>query len=314
MVKIAVIDEFYIEDIDICNIVEIEKSQLKTSSHGRDCVSILKKYIPNSQIDGINIFNDTKASTIKLIKALEYCLRSVVPYHYINISLGTEDMRYNKKIDILLREISKKGTKIIAAFNNNLKFSYPAYSRFVYTAINKKHFSSSKSIIPLENLFVVDNLWVNKTYGFSNSYAAPTLILNFIEKEVQKPVEFESLNNIRTLDPKLLAYKTSNIPIIKLNKKSKTKEISTLLEELNSLSYRAILVTKRIKYNSYSFKIPQDYDITGFLINIVEFISPSIIFYDFENSILNQLSDYSLKLDYYFDAKESIFRRFDYEA
>lgn len=89
------------------------------------CGEILKK-CPCAHIDVYPLFNaQHEADPSDLLEILDFILKNE-NYDIINLSLGTSDGSYFFEFDRLCTEFQKKGTIIVAAFDNFGSMTYPA--------------------------------------------------------------------------------------------------------------------------------------------------------------------------------------------
>ncbi len=94
-------------------------------SHGTICAAIIFKYAKNIQIVSIRITDDNNNGTItELYLALKWCERNHVDI--INLSLGYSDFFWDKKLYYICEDLKNKGVVIVAAENNNGKYTIPS--------------------------------------------------------------------------------------------------------------------------------------------------------------------------------------------
>ncbi|URZ04323.1 S8 family serine peptidase [Clostridium felsineum] len=137
--KIAIIDDgvnsssdLYVEkmeqDLVVGDNLEIfiRKDKSDRISHGTVCAAIIKKYIQNPCIISIKILDELtrKGNVNKLCRAIEWCIDNDV--NIINLSNGSVYYKDFERLRNICNRAFDKGIYIVAAKNNNNKYTIPA--------------------------------------------------------------------------------------------------------------------------------------------------------------------------------------------
>ena len=211
MAKICVVDSGYnrealsvnskITGIDFISnnsgFLAIQKEIKDDIRHGTAVVSTIFQQNPEAEIIVCKIFDDDYiADQDKLLYILNYIEKNI-DCDILNMSFGITECHLIPQLKDVCQKISRKGTSIIAAFDNNGGVSYPACFEHVigvdsfmpYTG-NKYQFIENSIINIRLNIgmkrFIIDN----QHYIFSGSSFASAFITGFISKNLN------TINNI----------------------------------------------------------------------------------------------------------------------
>lgn len=160
-----------------------QTSYINTASHGTVCAGIIRKMTKEARIYSLKILDDTLCgSTVKLIKALEWCLRNDM--HIINLSLGTTNSKDFKAIQHYIKYLNQEGIIIVAALNNNCTYTIPASLPEVVGVCSQENFHDfelvDNSIIGID-VIACSNYWIQLDpkegiqTPYCNSFAAPAV-------------------------------------------------------------------------------------------------------------------------------------------
>ncbi|MHB1313939.1 MAG: S8 family serine peptidase [Christensenellales bacterium] len=116
-------------DLEVCSDLSLKQwkhRQYIDYSHGTTCASIVKHFAPDAVIGSIKILDSkTKSSNHKaLIAALQWCITNGIKR--CNLSLGTNACRDFDELYHCVQQALSSGMMIVAAQNNNGKFTLPA--------------------------------------------------------------------------------------------------------------------------------------------------------------------------------------------
>lgn len=203
----------------------------ETISHGTTCASIIKKYAPNSKIGSIKIIpdNNNRTSIYNLVKALEWCYDNNIKF--IHMSLGSSDYSEISFLEDIIEKLLIKKCIIIAALNNNMKFSIPSC---IDGVICVKHSSILKDDqfykcdVGLFDADFVASSYHNlvKSNGdeyttpLCNSYAAPLItanIYNDYQSNLSGILPLKTITFIEKLRNTSLVNNKFTIPIYRVN-------------------------------------------------------------------------------------------------
>lgn len=174
----------FLEIKDVSAGFEKQTANINSHSHGTICASIIRKMAKSAKLYSLKILdtNSLSASTDKLVRAFEWCLKNDI--HIINLSLGTVNSRDFNTIQKWVRTLVKSGKIIVAAVNNKNTYTLPASLPEVIGVSSEESLSGFKFV--KESIIGVDILAGSKhpvklnseesiTTPFCNSYAAPAV-------------------------------------------------------------------------------------------------------------------------------------------
>jgi len=162
--------------------------------HGTTVAGIIRKYSPNAELCSVKVFPDNllKTTCIQLIAALNWCLKKDIPL--INLSLGTIEPEDFRAVSDIIDKLLRNGTTIVAACNNNGKFTLPAMHRGVHGVQAGNNLVDDQFIVnPKDNsvryiasssheLVFLDEKPIRTP--ITNSYAAPTVTAAFANGKI----------------------------------------------------------------------------------------------------------------------------------
>lgn len=128
-VNVAVIDtEVYthtvLKDIKINN---LWNNDLKIKLwHGTAVCGEIYQECQDVEIDVYPVFRDMNTEVHSILSVLKDILESEKTYNVINMSLGIEDATFESSLRDICIALQKKGSIIVAAFNNDGTMTYPA--------------------------------------------------------------------------------------------------------------------------------------------------------------------------------------------
>lgn len=94
--------------------------------HGTAVYNVIAREAPDAEICLVKIFDDDfSVDEMRLIRALNYIYEHI-PCRIINMSLGICSGEYLSQLETVCKKISDRSTIIVAAFDNNGAYSYPA--------------------------------------------------------------------------------------------------------------------------------------------------------------------------------------------
>ena len=173
--------------------------EIITTDHGTTIAAIIKKYAPDATFCSVRIFipqsqGRMRTSCDKLIAALKWCLKKEIPI--INLSLGTVDERDFKKLSKIINQLLKNGHTVVAACNQNGKYTLPAMYpgvlgvRFDRTLCENEYIKAYTNdgidFIASSNHELYCNLGFTYHTQISNSYAAPTITAAVVNGEISR--------------------------------------------------------------------------------------------------------------------------------
>ncbi|MGI6576902.1 MAG: S8 family serine peptidase [Eubacteriales bacterium] len=162
--------------------------------HGTTVAGIIKKYAPTVELCSVRIFSGgiLKTTCKHLISALKWCKRMKIPL--VNLSLGTTDPEDFDEVRTIIEQMIGQGQIIVAATNNNGKYTVPASLPGVYGVVADPKLCDdqigacinpdSEKLIPASSrhqLILPDGNTI--ITGITNSFAAPTVAAYLIVKE-----------------------------------------------------------------------------------------------------------------------------------
>jgi hypothetical protein len=158
---------------------------LPISIHGTVIAGIIRKYAPQVEFCSINIFpNQSMKTTSKhLITALKWCYSMEIPL--INMSVGSITQSDFKNISRIINKLCDNGQTIVAAANNNGRYTLPAmHSKVIgvasdlalngYSYLKLQSNRELNYIASSRHTLLLPTQQVFETRG-SNSAAAPTI-------------------------------------------------------------------------------------------------------------------------------------------
>ncbi len=134
-IKIAVIDTNIFLEHSILTGAQIEKKNIFNmqyvegeSGHGTAVCSIIVKECPQVELTVFPIFESTvdAIEIEKLEKVLAYIGESDVIYDIVNLSSGVVELEDPNELYCLCKQITDKGTMMVAAYDNSGIMTYPA--------------------------------------------------------------------------------------------------------------------------------------------------------------------------------------------
>lgn len=183
-------------------------------SHATICAGIINKYCSGIVINSIKVLSseNRKGNIDQLIKALYWCAENNIDI--VNLSLGSVYFKDFSRIKKCINDITSRGVIIVAALNNNDKFTMPAclshvigvksdkdFSNECYHFISKPWYGIDVLASGIHKLKFKSQEYITKS---TNSYAAP-LITSIIARFIQEYGCSLSFEQIR-----FLLYKNSN--------------------------------------------------------------------------------------------------------
>ncbi|GGF94562.1 hypothetical protein GCM10010912_44390 [Paenibacillus albidus] len=151
-------------------------------SHGTICGIIIKNNASLAALCSVKILNSKKgkASKEQLIRALYWCLENGV--RIVNMSIGSINIKDFDDIKNCVNYVAAKGLIIIAAVNNNGRYTVPACLTNVigvscnqFNLKEEGYYFVGNSLMGID-VFTSGRHFLNSTFGYcnpSNSYATP---------------------------------------------------------------------------------------------------------------------------------------------
>lgn len=108
-------------------ILERQETEDTDLSHGTICAAILSKYAPGAVLSSIKVVDSKMhlGSSRQLEAALRWCLERKEPM-LISLSIGTVQSQDFDRLRVLLSGLYRKGSVIIAAYDNRFRYTVPA--------------------------------------------------------------------------------------------------------------------------------------------------------------------------------------------
>lgn len=195
--KIALLDvqvntrQFDLHDVDLLCVDNerhiIPGSYFKKNdvlyNHGTICAAIIRKYAPKTPIVNIAILEQDSLTcdVEKLMAALKWCTENEI--HMIHLSAGTTNILDYVKLSSIEYDVNMKNTILIAAQNNNSKYTMPASLPNVIGVRKNIHYTSEQYKVMYNTIDGINieasglHTLQNKDIIFDtqncNSYAAP---------------------------------------------------------------------------------------------------------------------------------------------
>lgn len=241
-IKIAILDsgvktthkEFVGNDIKgfsliVCNDTIIKYDDFDDEiGHGTAVYYLINKFTDNVCITNIKIFNNSYQFTGKdFVKILEY-LYNNFSFDIINISMGLVRCSETIAMQDICDKFYKKGTIIVAAFNNEGTVSFPAALNNVLGVDSLKHYNSEEKYEFLEQ-GIVDVTgkqfnqrvaWTNPEYNIvrGNSFFC-CYVTSYITKLLQEktPIKLREKLNLVT-KYQVIPYRIRKAAIFPFNK------------------------------------------------------------------------------------------------
>lgn len=171
-----------------------------SNGHGTAVTYLLYKLIPNAHFTVVNCYEDDNIEEEKLFYALTYILNNV-DCDIINLSSGINACINKTKLYELCEQFKKKGTIIVAAFDNLGAITYPACfdnvigvdSSFLCGNFREFEFLDN-SIVNIRGCIHEQNLpWLNRTKRLiaGNSFIVPYVVKMVYDIISENKVSFE---------------------------------------------------------------------------------------------------------------------------
>lgn len=200
--------------------------------HGTAIYNIICKEAQNVEIINIRLKDIQRGINEEdLIGVLEY-IKDYVECDIINISMGVSVVFDNERLEQICKKISKRGTIIVAAFDNSGAYSYPAiYNEVigVTTGLNCKKSSDFEFVDDCKvNIAAKGNIqklmWKNKTTIISagNSFACA-----YVTAQVAKYMK----KGIMHHKDILAAFKKDSIYVHHTDTYEKEKEVEFIIDK-----------------------------------------------------------------------------------
>lgn len=168
--------------------IKYGKNYSDVHGHGTAVAGIIKKICPDVELYSVKILDEElKSYGILLIESIKWCIRNNMKV--INLSLGTENKKWKKKLQKICNKAYNKGIIIVAASPNKKK-SYPAILPNVIGVISENNKKEKVAWIKGKNKFVriTPSFAAAKITGLTAKHLLkePSLNFNIIKNILQK--------------------------------------------------------------------------------------------------------------------------------
>lgn len=119
--------QYYVnDDLKIKKPDEIGGSKkINEDSHADICSKIIRKYNPHCSITNVVVKGSATGDLDKLISGLDF-VSEIEGIDIVNLSIGFTDRKYAVELNPVIRKLFRRNIKIVAAYSNDGKETYPA--------------------------------------------------------------------------------------------------------------------------------------------------------------------------------------------